>query len=56
MEHRDAISLWFKDDTSVEMTLELSFKGLRNKPRKGGGGGGGNNILNKKIACEGAEA
>lgn len=50
-EHRDTTDLWSKDDMSVEVMLDLSFKGFRNKSRKGGE----NSFLNGNSTGEGTE-
>lgn len=50
-EHRDTTDLWSKDDMSVEVMLDLSFKGFRNKSRKGGE----NSFLNRNSMGEGTE-
>lgn len=51
-EHRDTTGLWSKDDMSVEVMLHLSFKGFRNKSRKGGGNG----FVNRNSMGEGIES
>lgn len=47
---REATSPWFKDSTSGEMMPDLSFKGFRNKPKKGE-----RRASKKGTACEKAQ-